>query len=343
MVWIAATSVLRAFPLALCIRTWFRQPMVPFGWGVLLSSVGAMLLLDQPGLSQVYFAISAAPVLGAVSGALLASFLASGPMPSTNLSRSGTIGVLLALGAALGLAATRFLPPSAPAALALLAALLFGFAYIVAASGAQQGPPKGARSTRAAAWALAVVLFGAIIPATALPGLWSAATTTVGSSTVAADDPAAARGLPWESVESLRWLRDASSPDDQVATQRHCLQGSQPGCDVRRFYVAAYSERQVIVEGWAYTPRANSEYSRGSLSTDVTRGPFWDAPRLADVDQFVRDPDEDLAAALRDRGVDWVVVDKTDPDGAPFAPTLEPYAVLRHEGPSLAIYELVEP
>ncbi len=61
--------------------------------------------------------------------------------------------------------------------------------------------------------------------------------------------------IPAEAIAAARWLRDNSAPSDLVATNLHCLpqRGTSTACDARHFWVSAYSERHVLVEGWAYT------------------------------------------------------------------------------------------
>ncbi|HZJ05928.1 MAG TPA: hypothetical protein VFD59_10710, partial [Nocardioidaceae bacterium] len=54
------------------------------------------------------------------------------------------------------------------------------------------------------------------------------------------------------------YIADHSSPDEIVATNVHCLrpQGAKPQskrCDNRNFWIAAYTERRIVVEGWGYT------------------------------------------------------------------------------------------
>ena len=56
-----------------------------------------------------------------------------------------------------------------------------------------------------------------------------------------------------------------SSPDEIVATNVHCSspQGAKPQskrCDHRNFWIAAYTERRIVVEGWDYTAPARDAF-----------------------------------------------------------------------------------
>src|ERR1700750_2834163 len=59
-------------------------------------------------------------------------------------------------------------------------------------------------------------------------------------------------------IDAARWIRHHSDVNALVMTNRHCTTTVDPtnGCDSRRFVVAAFSERQVLVEGWTATPES---------------------------------------------------------------------------------------
>ena len=71
-------------------------------------------------------------------------------------------------------------------------------------------------------------------------------------------------------------------------------------CDSRSFWLSAYAERSVLVEGWAFAPR-----QAGGL------GPFWDPVKLAVNDEAITAAPDEALEALRAYGVDWLVVDRT--------------------------------
>jgi hypothetical protein len=135
--------------------------------------------------------------------------------------------------------------------------------------------------------------------------------------------------LPRTRVEAARWVRDHSRPDDILATNMHCLQWAWAWCDPASMWLAAYSERQVLVEGWDFSPRM--------MLPGVER-PFWEPERLALNDAAFTDPDAATLRELRERyRVRYLVVDRSV---APESPTLASLADLRFENERVAVYEL---
>src|SRR5690606_31851683 len=124
--------------------------------------------------------------------------------------------------------------------------------------------------------------------------------------------------------DSARWIRDHSGVDDLVATNRHCTAAQGDPCDPRRFFVAAYSERQVLVEGWAYT---SSWLKTPEGDEGRVHRPFWNPSLLAANDGFFQAPNEESARIMKDLGVDWLFVDKT----VPYSDDLRKYATPRYE------------
>jgi hypothetical protein len=145
---------------------------------------------------------------------------------------------------------------------------------------------------------------------------------------------------PWN-IEAARWLRDHSSPDDVVATNVHCRAVREGRCDNRMFMVAAFTERRVLVEGWAFTPHANEDLARTFKPYEIQRyvSPFWDPARLAANDLAITDPTPERLDELRDRwGVRWLFVSYRGGD-APGA-RLGEFADLRYKNREAWVYEL---
>lgn len=135
--------------------------------------------------------------------------------------------------------------------------------------------------------------------------------------------------LPRSRVEAARWTRDHSSPDDVIATNVHCLRVVRGWCDARSFWLSAYSERRVLVEGWGFAPRVAAN---GSFT------PFWDRDLLRRNDEAFTDPTPDGLAELRARhGVRWLVVDRRISEESA---ELRGLARLRFENERMAVYEL---
>jgi hypothetical protein len=64
-------------------------------------------------------------------------------------------------------------------------------------------------------------------------------------------------------IAAARWIADHSQPDDIVATNVHSRFPKSPKCDKRSFWVAAFTERRVVVEGWGYTEASNEAKALG--------------------------------------------------------------------------------
>jgi hypothetical protein len=134
--------------------------------------------------------------------------------------------------------------------------------------------------------------------------------------------------LPETRVDAARWVRDHSSPDDILATNAHCIGYFGTLCDPRSFWLSAYAERRVLVEGWAFAPRV------------ATNGivPFWDPAKLAANDAAFTSPTRAGLDDLRTRyGVRWLVVDR---QVAVESPELGTLAHKVYDNHRLAVYSL---
>lgn len=112
-------------------------------------------------------------------------------------------------------------------------------------------------------------------------------------------------------LEAATWLREHSGSEDVVATNSHCL---LPGvrCDHRTFWMAAFVERQMLVEGWAYTAISADRAARSG--EDVRYIDFWKPRLLTDNDQAFADPTPQSLAVLHDTyKVSWLLVDERYP------------------------------
>ncbi|MEV6964716.1 hypothetical protein AB0M47_06325 [Hamadaea sp. NPDC051192] len=117
--------------------------------------------------------------------------------------------------------------------------------------------------------------------------------------------------IPRGGIDAMRWLRDHSSPDDLVATNVHCLRPTVPICDSRSFWVSAYAERRVLVEGWVYT---DSAMKAAGTRKDYQWTPYWEPEILAANDRVFTAPSAESVAVLRDKyGVRWLAVDRRVP------------------------------
>ncbi|SBT45528.1 hypothetical protein [Micromonospora auratinigra] len=137
--------------------------------------------------------------------------------------------------------------------------------------------------------------------------------------------------MPASRVEAARWVRAHSAPDDVLATNVHCRAVVDGWCDARSFWLGAYAERAVLVEGWAFAPRMVGR-------PEGPYAPFWDPDRLRANDAAFSAPTAAGLAVLRDRyRVRWLVVDQRV---GPGSPALRALADLRYENRGMAVYRL---
>ena len=135
-------------------------------------------------------------------------------------------------------------------------------------------------------------------------------------------------------IEAARWIRAHSSPDDVIATNVHCFEIARPPCTTASFWIPGYAERRTLVQGWAYTARANAAPTLDA----AVRGPFWDQDLLRRNDAAFTRPTSAGLAWLRDRhGVRWLFLD--DRLGRPPA-TLSSLASLRLHVGNVWVYAL---
>lgn len=135
--------------------------------------------------------------------------------------------------------------------------------------------------------------------------------------------------MPRSRVEAARWVRDHSSPHDVIATNAHCLAVRDGWCDARSFWLSAYSERRVLVEGWAFAPR---------MAAPGTDPSFWDQDLLRRNDAAFSAPTAQGLRELREQhGVRWLVVDRSVNVESGDLPAL---ARLSLDNGRMAVYEL---
>ena len=124
-------------------------------------------------------------------------------------------------------------------------------------------------------------------------------------------------------IEALTWLRENSSADDIVATNRFCIPGYEQ-CDMKWYLVSAISKRRMLVEG--------------------NREPVTDPNALinekieSSVD-FGRSPTQKSFEFLKMFGTKWFVVDTA---AGPINSTWEPYASIEFKNSEMAVLRLAK-
>jgi hypothetical protein len=327
VLWLLARSV------AVYALPFFRGPRRdPLTWllvGASLAGAAAVGVFSHPGVSQLYFALTAVPIMAIGSAlGLVAIGDHLGRSAMTRLAVVGAVGgVLLAfLGVWLN---GELMPGEVDKAWSMLStgAAVVALGAVVGALAVRRRAPAAVGAATAVAL---VTLAGGVAVFTA-----------------SSMEPVRTEWGPYERITALlattqaqvdaaRWIRDHSEVDDLVMTNRHCTTPREPvaGCDSRRWLVTAFSERQALVEGWTATPRATRIAPRGRDSITVD---YWKPEILRLNDGFIAEPTADAAQRLRDLGVRWVYVDHTRPHAA----TLEPFASLRYSNRDADVYELV--
>lgn len=280
------------------------------------AGIGAWLILDHPSLSQYYFYFSVMTIPAVLAGVGLAQLL-----PGPHGRRSISVGAgVLAVGALAALATRWLTTDLAPAqattgpediawsrfALPLLVGLLLLTAAFVVLLVLRR---RLAWSVPSVALVCLLVLgAGLVSPAVSLRNL---ARDPLGPDWKARDHAlVVGRG----GVPASRWLREHSSPNDRIATNAHCRrQRPAENCDRRRFWLSGYSERRVLVEGWAYVAPETVGMPANTLNNSSLM-PYWDPELLAENDAAFERPTRERLAELRDRwDVHHMVVDMRSP------------------------------
>ncbi|MEP6464060.1 MAG: hypothetical protein ABJC62_11750 [Frankiaceae bacterium] len=302
-----------------------RDPLTWLLTGAGLAGAGAVLVFAHPGQSQWYFLRTADPLLALGSAVGLAALADRFP---GGIRRPALVG--LVAGPTLALLPSALFGPltprgGLPRATTMLAAALAVLALAaLAAAVAVRGRPLRA---------VGAVLIGTVLVAGIIQVARYQLTTrpTPYAGSVPASAPLA---VSRDQVNAARWIRDHSGVDDVVMTNRHCISPTVPRhCDSRRFVVAAFSERQMLLEGWSGSARATAIAPRGRESIVLN---YWRPDVLRLNDGFIEHPDAAAARRLRALGVRWVFVDHT----RPYAATLAPFAIPRFHNAGVDVYEL---
>ena len=131
--------------------------------------------------------------------------------------------------------------------------------------------------------------------------------------------------------EIAEYLRKESSPDDLLATNRHCagLEENQT-CTARQFALSALSERRVFLEGWSYTTCPLSE---------PILNKYWKESSWKLNQDFFTNPDKENWNIFKNSGVDWLVVDTTRPNASSYSD----FAELVKTSGKVSLWKVKEP
>lgn len=310
--------------------------------GIGLAGIGGLLLFGHPQHSQAYFIISGQPYLALLAACGLAMLVVGLERRRTAviaaIAAACGLGTILLVQATAGATAEPAEPKGAKFPVTTLSTLArpyeLLFAVLAALAVAIFIVVRLLRMHRRAALvAMTLLMLGVAVPAVI-------AGPRALEQVAAAGDLRDVRGtgyndiIPAGGIEAARWLRAHSGPDDLVATNDHCLINVIHSCDSRAFWVSAYSERDVLLEGWSYTDRAMEElplYGAGGGSA-----PYWDPALLAANDAVFTHPSTaSLSAFAQQHHIRWLVA------VAPTAsPALAQFATLRFTSGRVSVYQL---
>ncbi len=298
----------------------FARPFGEREWFLLggtIAGLMATLVLYHPSLSQLFF-MRAGFLFGAILSAMGIAALADrwglGARTVWTLA-AGAIGVAVGAWAVLRAAQNPFIRPTDPMPRVLWMALAIGVA------------------------ALTIVVIGLIV-GRRRPALFGAMLVVLGGGITAL--PSDAHYYPnmgaifhqHVSVSQLAaaaWLRANTGVHDVLATNGHCVAPpAQPDCLRLSFWISAFAERRVLLEGWGYSPRM----------LDNLRGAYVDPAVERANDNVFAEPTAASVHWLRQRGVRTLVVDRRYGDESP---ALADFASLSWERDYIAIYTMRGP
>lgn len=266
-----------------------------------LAGALAVVLLSVGGKSQYYFLRNAIPLMAVGTAVGIAEPLKD----LTTTARARLLLLGLAAGVVLVILFEGILPSIDRPRPALTVAMMTRLGLLVVVLMVAAVLVRFIVESRSQ-WrdATAVVALGLIVYSV-VPALWNQFTSPLPPSPqpVAATDRYA---FSADQMEAAGWLRDHAGVDDVVMTNRHCASPTWVNCDSRRFPITAFTERQALLEGWAYT----RSWAKGGGGDYYAR--FWDPPLQDLNDGFIENPDARQAEALYDLGVRWIFIDKTE-------------------------------
>jgi hypothetical protein len=324
---------------------WLADPAVLLLTGIAAAGLGAVVVFGHPGLSETYFLRSSAPYMSilAASGIAVAipSWVRRGRALTTALIALGAGAATAAwIGGPLGtwvqnavpgdtLGARIFLHLAPFLALGAVVALVVGVLLV---------------SHPRVRWLRGVIPLVTLALVSGF-GLTAVRPSVIGPFERAADSgrwtsllvPEARAAIPRGGIKVARWLRAHSAPNDVLATNAHCRSATAKPCDIRHFWISAYAERRVLVEGWGYSNGVNTRanlYGNPGMSSVS----FDDAERLTDNDMAFETPSDATIGRLRDGyGVRWLFVDDRTAD---VSHELGLHAALRFHSGHCAVYEI---
>lgn len=276
------------------------RPRDPFGWfyaGMVSSAIGVLLVSVHPGSSELYFPRGIQPLLATSTAAgLVLLWRRTGWQ-----LRGRAVGALATAGLGV-LTAVVFIDNQGPETvtlefnlfhLRLVAGIILGFLLVWLLVG---------RRLASALVATALVFFslGQPIYYSRFFDIRNIDGDFIGNILENRKYPSTSINPP--ELEAARWARDNLPRDAVLATNVHCAWiRNDPHCDARGFWVSAFTERQVLLGGWAYTNLGRS--TQGVKGLNHVFGNYPDGALYRQNQQAFSNPTRTVLNILRERGV----------------------------------------
>jgi hypothetical protein len=325
--------VLAAIPLLR--RRCRTDGAVVFMAGGFLAGVAAAMVVDHAGGGEIYFARTAVPF-----GTILATWGLYVALPRGSAWRErrrmlAIIGGAVVLGLAIELATVSSAGPipkiaDYPRAIAIPLGVLVGASLLAfAAWWLLRRSPALAGTGMALFCATTIVVL-------MIQGPWQTVKLTDDALTTTRPPLPAHQVTRGETV-AAQWVQRNVPRDEIIATNVHCrYKKTVNRCDVRAFWVAAFTERRLLVESWAYTEEALRQI--GDQPGSPMNFTFDDPALFALNEKAFHHPTAQDLATLRDEyHVKWLFADRL---ASPVSPNLKNLATLRLSNHEVQVYEL---
>jgi hypothetical protein len=291
-------------------RVW-RHPHAHFLVGSIAGGLGALLLLDSATRNQVYFLLVTPVFVATVTGWGLVELLRR--VPTRVVAARFCVGFLV-----VGMVLSGVLIWSRPAAFGgddgvslptllrqplIVLGVLVLVGVVLSILGRRRAGRPWLHVAPLACASLAIGLGLLTGPLHALDIDYLPAAEIPSKSVV----PEIAPG----GIDAARWLRDHSSQDAIVATNSHCRFPAPRRCDHRAFWISAYSERQVLLEGWAYTSESSALAAKEHVSVPFL--PYWKPRVLRSNDLAFSRPTRRRLEKLEREHVTYLFADRRYP------------------------------
>ena len=135
------------------------------------------------------------------------------------------------------------------------------------------------------------------------------------------------------------WVQQSTLSDSVFATNKFCLEDRARLCiDPKFFGVSSTTKRRVLVEGPYYVV-GGLYFTNQNDVTDRSQTPLWVKERLDLSRGFADKPTLEIAARLRELGVDWfyLFLDNTENRN------WQPFATVEYQNSEVAILKLADP